>query len=96
MTINNNFKSRPERLKFIHLLYFSLSRLDLKFLFIVTEAYYESGLYVDLELTLEALGGGGQIDPPSIFLALNFCSLTDCQKLWHNCSLFVNTSFDIN
>ena len=41
-------------------------------------------------------GGGGQIDPPSIFLALNFCSLTDCQKLWHNCSLFVNTSFDIN
>ena len=35
-----------------------------------------------LQLTLEALnGGGGQIDPPSIFLALNFCSLTDCQKL---------------
>ena len=28
------------------------------------------------------VGGGGQIDPtPSIFLALNFCSLTDCQKL---------------
>ena len=48
-------------------------------------------------LTLEALrGGGGQIDLPSIFLALNFCSLTDCQKLWHNCSLFVNTSFDTN
>ena len=54
-------------------------------------------------LTLEALRGGGggrgkgQIDPhPSIFLALNFCSLTDCQKLWHNCSLFVNTSFDSN
>ena len=42
-------------------------------------------------------GGGGQIDPPpSIFLALNFCSLTDCQKLWHNCSLFVNTFFDTN
>ena len=40
---------------------------------------------------------GGQIDPlPSIFLALNFCSVTDCQKLWHNCSLFVNTSFDTN
>ena len=49
-------------------------------------------------LTLEALrgGGGGQIDPLSIFLALNCCSLTDCQKLWHNCSLFVNTSFDTN
>ena len=45
MTINNNFKSRPERLNFIHLLYFSLSGLDLKFLFIVTGAYYESGLY---------------------------------------------------
>ena len=51
-------------------------------------------------LTLEVLredGGGGQIDPPpSIFLALNFCSLTDCQKLWHNCSLFVKKSFDTN
>ena len=44
MTISNNFKSRPERLKFIHLLYFGLSGLDLKFLFIVTGAYYESGL----------------------------------------------------
>ena len=43
-----------------------------------------------------SLEGGGQIDPPSIFLALNFYSLTDCQKLWHNCSLFVNTSFDTN
>ena len=50
-------------------------------------------------LTLEALkgGGGGQIDPPpSIFLALNVCSLTECQKLWHNCSLFMNTSFGTN
>ena len=36
-------------------------------------------------------GGGG-----SIFLALNFCSLTDYQKLWHNCSLFVKTSWDSN
>ena len=40
--------------------------------------------------------GGGQIDPTSIFFALNFCSLTDCQKLWHNCFLFVNTYFDSN
>ena len=41
---------------------------------------------------------GVQSDPPptSIFLALNFCSLTDYQKLWHNCSLFVKTSFDFN
>ena len=31
-----------------------------------------------------------------VLLALNFCSSTDCQKLWHNCSLFVNTSFDTN
>ena len=29
------------------------------------------------------------------FLALNFCSLTDCQKLWYNCSLFVNTTFKL-
>ena len=42
-------------------------------------------------------GGGSQSDPPpSIFLALNFCSLTDYQKLWHNCSLFVKRSFDPN
>ena len=46
------------------------------------------------DLTLEALGGGGgsQIEPHHLgFLALNFCCFTDCQKLWHNCSLFVNT-----
>ena len=35
-------------------------------------------------------GGGGR----GQFLALNFCSLTNYQKLWHNCSLFVKTSFD--
>ena len=34
---------------------------------------------------------GDQSDPTSIF-----CSLTDYQKLWHNCSLFVKTSFDPN
>ena len=45
-------------------------------------------------LTLEGIGGGGQIDTPSIFLALNVCSLTDYQKLCYNCSLFVNTYFD--
>ena len=39
---------------------------------------------------------GVNLTPPTIFLALNFCSFTDCQKLWHNCSLFVNTSFDTN
>ena len=44
MTINNNFRSRPERLQFIHLLYFSLSGLDLKFLFKFSGAYNESGL----------------------------------------------------
>ena len=44
----------------------------------------------------KSLEGGSNWPPPSMFLALNFCSLTDCQKLWHNCSLFVNTSFDTN
>ena len=39
---------------------------------------------------------GGQSYPPSIFLALNFCSLTNYQNLWHNCSFFVKTSFDFN
>ena len=33
---------------------------------------------------------------PRMHLALNFCSLNDYQKLWHNCSLFVKTSFDPN
>ena len=39
-------------------------------------------------------GGGGLKMNPLIFLALNFCCLTDCQKFWHNCSLFMNISFD--
>ena len=43
-------------------------------------------------LTAEALGGGGGGD----FMALHFFSLTNCQKLWHNCFLFKNTSFDTN
>ena len=54
-----------------------------------------SDVEVSDTLTLEALRGG-QIDPPSIFLALNFCSLTDYQKIWYDCFLFVNTSFDTN
>ena len=52
--------------------------------------------YFTLALTLEGIRGGCQSDPPSIFLVLNFYSLTDYQKLWHNCSLFVKTSFDPN
>ena len=47
-------------------------------------------------LTLEALRGGGvKLTPLDIF-GFKFFFLTDCQKLWHNCSLFVNTSFDTN
>ena len=46
--------------------------------------------------TLEGIRGFNPTPPTSIFLALNFCSLTDYQKLWHNCSLFVKTSFDFN
>ena len=42
-------------------------------------------------------GRGGQIDlPATIILALNFCSLNDCQELRHNRSLFANTPFDTN
>ena len=62
-------------------------------LFLEEYCFSDSG---SVFLTLEALKGGGQINPPSILLAINVCSLTDCQKLWHNCSLFVNTSFDTN
>ena len=42
--------------------------------------------------------GGDHSDPPPllVFLALNFCSCTNYQKLWHNCSLFDKTSFDPN
>ena len=36
--------------------------------------------------------GGGEVN----LTAINFCSLTDYQKLWHNCSLFIKTSFDPN
>ena len=45
MTINNSFKSRPERLKYSKCMNFSLSGLDLKLLFMVSGAYYKSGLY---------------------------------------------------
>ena len=44
MTINKNFKSRPERQKYSKCMNFSLSGLDLKLLFMVTGAYYEGGL----------------------------------------------------
>ena len=40
-------------------------------------------------------GGRGNLTPLD-FLTLNFCSLTDYQKLRHNCSKFVKTSFDPN
>ena len=55
--------------------------------------------YYFLSLTLESIGdgGGSNLTPPlSVFLALNLYSLTDYQKLWNNCSLFVKTSFDPN
>ena len=45
VTTNKNFKSRPERPNYSKCMNFSLSGLDLKFLFMVTGAYYESGLY---------------------------------------------------
>ena len=64
----------------------------------------DTNVLVMYQLTLEGItgeggggvGGRGKINPPSIFLALNFCSLTDYQKLWYNCFLFVKTSFDFN
>ena len=45
-------------------------------------------------LTLEASREGGErggyeLEPPSIFLALNFCCLTNCQKLTYICSLHI-------
>ena len=69
------------------------------FFFTLKMNFYPEGFKKALNLRgLEPEGGGGrdQIDSPSNFLALNFCSFTDCQKLWHNCSLLANTSFDIN
>ena len=49
------------------------------------------------DLTLEGKRGRGSNCPPlSIVLGLNFCSLTDYQKHWYNCSLVSNTSFDAN
>ena len=68
----------------------------------INSTLYLQTCFVDrcsINLTLEGTRGEGgfQSDHPlSIFLALNFCSLTDYQKLWHNCSLFVKTSFDSN
>ena len=48
--------------------------------------------------SLERAGGGRGKVTTLEFLALNFCCLNDCQKLWSNCtcSLFFNTYFDAN
>ena len=74
-----------------------MTKLEMRSLIRLGSCLIMLGGWMDLMLTLEALRErGGKIDTPSIFLALNFCSLTDCQKLWHNSSLFVNTSFDTN
>ena len=46
---------------------------------------------------LERGGGVGQSDPPRFFWLLIFSAFySDCQKLFYNSSLFVNTSFDAN
>ena len=47
-------------------------------------------------LTLEGIDGGAQIDPLFELFDFKFCCLTDYHKLWSNCSLFVNTSYDAN
>ena len=53
---------------------------------------YES-LYQMYVPYLEALGEGGGGGGLWLYI---LCSLTNYQELWHNCSLFVNTSFDTN
>ena len=55
-------------------------------------------LTIGLSLTLEGIRGGGGVGWVSgqVFLPLNFCSFTNLQMLWHNCLLFVRTSFDLN
>ena len=58
--------------------------------------YRRNALDVSVDFNPRRHKGGGVNLTPSIFLVLNFCSLTDYQKLWHNCSLFVKTSFDPN
>ena len=45
MTMNNNFLVEVKLQVFIHLLYFGLSGLDSKVLFMITGAYYENDLY---------------------------------------------------
>ena len=42
------------------------------------------------------MGGGFKLTPLDFFLALNFCYLTEGQKLWYNSFLFVNTSLGAN
>ena len=42
-------------------------------------------------------GEGVKLTPyPTRVFLLKFCCLTNCQKFWYNCSLFVDTSFDPN
>ena len=48
----------------------------------------------------KSLKGMSNGPPPLPFpldvLASNLNALTNCQKLWHNCFLIINTCFDIN
>ena len=44
----------------------------------------------------EGTVAGGVILTPLEFFGSKFFSLTNYQKLWHNCSLFVNASYDTN
>ena len=47
--------------------------------------------------SLDGITEGVQINTTLLdILALDFCCLTNCQKLWYNCSLFLNTFFDAN
>ena len=47
--------------------------------------------------SLEGGRGGVKLTPtPFDFFGFKFQLLDRLSKLWHNCSLFVNTSFDAN
>ena len=62
----------------------------------IVHRYVIGFLVLFLTLGAGGMGEGVHFDQtPSDFLPLNYCPLTDYQKLWHNCSLF-KTSFDFN
>ena len=78
---------------------FLVQTIEKVFLQLIINPSFPLSLVMMLTLEASRKGGGGVEESngsPTIILASNLNALTNCQKLWHNCSLIMNTYFDVN